>query len=150
MLILLPPIAFKLTKRICLGLQRHDESLLHHGIETGTIVRRPSGEYLEVEEPLPPAKAEILAAQIGYDLHAHHDGHDAAAIGNGHVEPVTTNGHPAVTAGAGASTAQPSGPAVRKPVGALERTRQKLENFFEYPREPAPEPPAEESTPAAH
>jgi ubiquinol-cytochrome c reductase cytochrome b subunit len=149
MLILLPPIAFKLTKRICLGLQRHDEALLHHGIETGTIRRMPVGEYIEVEEPLPPAKAEILAAQIGYDLHAHHDGHDVA-IGNGHVEPATTNGHAEVTAGTSTSAPQSSTPAVRKPVGALERTRQKLEGFFAYPREPAPEPPAEEQTPAAH
>ena len=150
MLIALPPIAFKLTKRFCLGLQRHDESLLHHGIETGTIRRMPSGEYIEVEEPLPPAKAEILAAQIGYDLHAHHDGHDGVAIGNGHVEPATTNGHAALTAGASASSGQPSARAVRKPVGVLERTRLKLEGFFEYPRESAPEPPAEDSTPSAH
>jgi ubiquinol-cytochrome c reductase cytochrome b subunit len=150
MLILLPPLAFKLTKRICVGLQRHDESLLHHGIETGTIRRMPNGEYIEVEEALPPAKAEILAAQIGYDLHAHHDGHDGAAIGNGHVEPATPNGHAAVTSGTGTPAAQPSRPVVRKPVSVLERTRQKLEGFFEYPREQAPEPPAEEQTPAAH
>jgi ubiquinol-cytochrome c reductase cytochrome b subunit len=49
----LPPIAFLVTKRICLGLQANDEELLHHGIESGTIRRLPSGEFVEETVPLP-------------------------------------------------------------------------------------------------
>ncbi|WP_257570779.1 cytochrome bc complex cytochrome b subunit [Streptomyces sp. NP160] len=47
-----PPIAFWVTKRICLGLQRRDRELALHGRETGRIVRTADGEYFEVHEPL--------------------------------------------------------------------------------------------------
>jgi ubiquinol-cytochrome c reductase cytochrome b subunit len=50
--IVIPPIAFLVAKRVCLGLQRHDRELVLHGIESGRVVRMPSGEYLEVHEPL--------------------------------------------------------------------------------------------------
>jgi ubiquinol-cytochrome c reductase cytochrome b subunit len=49
---ILPPVAFWITKRICLGLQRKDRELVLHGHETGTIVRYEHGEYIEVHEPL--------------------------------------------------------------------------------------------------
>ncbi|MBC3762348.1 cytochrome bc1 complex cytochrome b subunit [Quadrisphaera oryzae] len=47
-----PPMAFWVTKRICLGLQRRDRELALHGRETGRIVRTADGEYFEVHEPL--------------------------------------------------------------------------------------------------
>ncbi|MFD5569374.1 cytochrome bc1 complex cytochrome b subunit [Streptomyces cadmiisoli] len=47
-----PVLAFILTKRICLGLQRRDREKVLHGRETGTIKRLPHGEYIEVHEPL--------------------------------------------------------------------------------------------------
>lgn len=47
-----PVIAFILTKRICLALQRKDRELVLHGHETGRIVRFASGEYIEVHKPL--------------------------------------------------------------------------------------------------
>ncbi len=50
-LIVLPPIAFWVTRRICLGLQQRDKHTADHGYETGRIVRLASGEYLEVEAP---------------------------------------------------------------------------------------------------
>jgi hypothetical protein len=53
-LILLPPIAYVLTYRICLGLQQHDREVLEHGIETGVIRRLPQGEFIEVHQPLGP------------------------------------------------------------------------------------------------
>lgn len=43
-----PVVAFVLTKRICLGLQRKDRDIVQHGWETGRIVRLPGGEYVEV------------------------------------------------------------------------------------------------------
>jgi ubiquinol-cytochrome c reductase cytochrome b subunit len=52
--IVLPPIAYAITYRICLGLQMHDREVLEHGIETGVIRRLPSGEFIEVHQPLGP------------------------------------------------------------------------------------------------
>jgi ubiquinol-cytochrome c reductase cytochrome b subunit len=53
-LIVLPPIAYVITYRICLGLQHHDREVLEHGIETGVIRRLSSGEFVEVHQPLGP------------------------------------------------------------------------------------------------
>ncbi len=52
-LFVLPPLAYVLTKRVCYALQRSDQELLHHGIESGTIRRLPSGEFVEETVPLP-------------------------------------------------------------------------------------------------
>jgi ubiquinol-cytochrome c reductase cytochrome b subunit len=52
--IILPPLAYVITYRICLGLQQHDREVLEHGIETGVIRRLPSGEFIEVHQPLGP------------------------------------------------------------------------------------------------
>ena len=51
--IVLPPIVFVITKRFCIALQHRDEELLHHGIESGTIRRLPSGEFVEETVPAP-------------------------------------------------------------------------------------------------
>jgi ubiquinol-cytochrome c reductase cytochrome b subunit len=56
----LPVLAFILTKRICLGLQRRDRDKVLHGRETGTIKRLPHGEYIEVHEPLTQAQLHTL------------------------------------------------------------------------------------------
>jgi ubiquinol-cytochrome c reductase cytochrome b subunit len=53
-IIILPPIVYVITYRICLGLQQHDREVLEHGIETGVIRRLPSGEFIEVHQPLGP------------------------------------------------------------------------------------------------
>ncbi|MGY1813127.1 cytochrome bc1 complex cytochrome b subunit [Blastococcus sp. SYSU D00820] len=53
-LVLLPPLVYVLTYRICLGLQKHDREVLEHGIETGVIRRLPHGEFIEVHQPLGP------------------------------------------------------------------------------------------------
>jgi ubiquinol-cytochrome c reductase cytochrome b subunit len=52
LLIVGPIIAFFVTKRICLSLQRKDQAIVLHGRETGRVVRLPHGEYVEVHEPL--------------------------------------------------------------------------------------------------
>jgi ubiquinol-cytochrome c reductase cytochrome b subunit len=51
-LLIVPPIAYWVTYRICLGLQRADRAVLEHGIETGIIRRLPHGEFIEVHQPL--------------------------------------------------------------------------------------------------
>jgi ubiquinol-cytochrome c reductase cytochrome b subunit len=47
-----PVLAFVITKRICLGLQKKDREIALHGFESGRIVRLPGGEYIEVHEQL--------------------------------------------------------------------------------------------------
>ena len=47
-----PVIAFWVTKRICLSLQRHDRDLVLHGRESGRIVRTPEGRFFEAHEEL--------------------------------------------------------------------------------------------------
>jgi len=53
-LILLPPLAYYITYRVCLGLQQHDREVLAHGVETGIIRRLPDGRFVEVHQPLGP------------------------------------------------------------------------------------------------
>jgi ubiquinol-cytochrome c reductase cytochrome b subunit len=53
LLLLLPPLAYSITYRLCLGLQQHDREVLVHGIETGLIRRRADGGFVEVHQPLP-------------------------------------------------------------------------------------------------
>jgi ubiquinol-cytochrome c reductase cytochrome b subunit len=52
MLIVAPIVAFIITKRVCLSLQRKDREIALHGRESGRIIRMPHGEYIEVHEPL--------------------------------------------------------------------------------------------------
>ena len=52
--LILPPLAYVITYRLCIGLQRHDREVLEHGVETGIIKRLPSGEFIEVHQPLGP------------------------------------------------------------------------------------------------
>ena len=59
---LLPPLAFIITKRLCLSLQRSDRELVLHGTETGRLVRMPSGEFVEIHEPISPQKRFILTS----------------------------------------------------------------------------------------
>lgn len=47
-----PLLAFIITRRVCLALQKKDREIALHGFETGRIVRLPGGEYLEVHEPV--------------------------------------------------------------------------------------------------
>ncbi len=56
----LPPIAFVVTKRLCLSLQRADRELVLHGRETGRLVMMPHGEFVEVHEPISAEKAWLL------------------------------------------------------------------------------------------
>jgi ubiquinol-cytochrome c reductase cytochrome b subunit len=55
-----PVLAFVITKRVCLGLQRRDRDKVLHGRETGTIRRLPHGEYVEVHEPVAQAQLHTL------------------------------------------------------------------------------------------
>jgi len=56
-LIVLPPLAYYLAYRACLGLQQHDREVLAHGVETGILRRLPDGGFVEVHQPLGPTDA---------------------------------------------------------------------------------------------
>ncbi|WP_240771094.1 ubiquinol-cytochrome c reductase cytochrome b subunit [Nocardioides sp. GY 10113] len=58
-----PVIAFFITRRWCISLQRHDNEKLLHGYESGVLVRSPDGGYAEKHLPLPEAKAYTLTAR---------------------------------------------------------------------------------------
>jgi ubiquinol-cytochrome c reductase cytochrome b subunit len=64
-LIVLPPIAFIITKRICLSLQRRDREKLLHGYETGRVLRLPHGEFIEVHAPVNNKERAVLEAKLG-------------------------------------------------------------------------------------
>ncbi|MFF0246667.1 cytochrome bc1 complex cytochrome b subunit [Streptosporangium sandarakinum] len=54
MVFLGPAIAYYVTYRVCLGLQRSDAAVIGHGVESGVIKRLPTGEYIEVHVPPNP------------------------------------------------------------------------------------------------
>lgn len=58
-----PVIAFIITRRWCISLQRHDEGKLLHGFESGVLVRSPEGGYAEKPLPLPEGQAYTLTAR---------------------------------------------------------------------------------------
>ena len=60
--IVIPPIVFVITKRLCLSLQRADRELVLHGRETGRLVMTPEGEFIEVHEELTPEKKWTLTS----------------------------------------------------------------------------------------
>ncbi|MCI3221685.1 cytochrome b N-terminal domain-containing protein [Streptomyces sp. NP-1717] len=61
-----PVIAFVITKRICLGLQRRDAEKVLHGRESGIIKRLPHGEFVEVHQPLNQGDLHTLTAHEQY------------------------------------------------------------------------------------
>jgi ubiquinol-cytochrome c reductase cytochrome b subunit len=52
-----PVLAFLITKRICIGLQRSDRDRMLHGAESGVIDRAPSGKYSERHRPIGEGEA---------------------------------------------------------------------------------------------
>jgi quinol---cytochrome-c reductase cytochrome b subunit len=58
-----PVVAYWVTKRICLGLQRKDVHLLEHGVETGIIRQLPDGEFIEVTRPVDDDQQAVLSAR---------------------------------------------------------------------------------------
>ncbi|MFE9958841.1 cytochrome bc complex cytochrome b subunit [Micromonospora sp. NPDC005299] len=76
-LLVVPPLAYYLTYRLCLGLQQHDREVLAHGVETGIIRRLPNGRFVEVHQPLTPVDG--------------HDGHGPALDYVGWVVPKKMN-----------------------------------------------------------
>jgi ubiquinol-cytochrome c reductase cytochrome b subunit len=58
-----PAIAFFITRRWCIALQRHDNETLLHGYETGVIMRSPEGGYSEKHLAINEAKAYAITVR---------------------------------------------------------------------------------------
>jgi ubiquinol-cytochrome c reductase cytochrome b subunit len=58
-----PVLAFMITRRWCISLQRHDNETLLHGYESGVIMRDAQGGYSEKHLPLPVERAYTLTAR---------------------------------------------------------------------------------------
>jgi len=58
-----PVIAYIITKRICLGLQRKDNHLIEHGVETGIIRQLPGGEFIEETRPADDDHLAVLLSR---------------------------------------------------------------------------------------
>ncbi|WP_051342193.1 cytochrome b [Pseudonocardia spinosispora] len=65
-LFLLPPLAYWVTYRFCVGLQRGDRAVLEHGIETGIITRLPSGAFVEIHQPLGGIDSDGHPVELAY------------------------------------------------------------------------------------
>ncbi|MDO5684248.1 MAG: cytochrome b N-terminal domain-containing protein, partial [Propionibacteriaceae bacterium] len=55
-----PIIAFMITKRICIGIQRSQQERLLHGSESGAMERSATGEYHEAHVPISEDEAYTL------------------------------------------------------------------------------------------
>jgi quinol-cytochrome oxidoreductase complex cytochrome b subunit len=94
-----PPLAFEVTRRTCIGLQRKDREIVLHGHETGRIVRMPNGGYAEIHQAVDDAERARLAvvpvpATPGHaDGNGHLSGRErlrgalSRRFGTGHVAP---------------------------------------------------------------
>ena len=68
LLIVAPPIAFIITKRTCLALQRRDREKLLHGYESGRVLRLPHGEFIEVHQPLNAKELAVISSKPDYPV----------------------------------------------------------------------------------
>jgi ubiquinol-cytochrome c reductase cytochrome b subunit len=85
---ILPPIAFYITRRWCIGLQRADNDRLLHGFESGIIMRSPEGGYSERHLPISEARAYTLTARQRDEVYVPESETDE----NGVVAPGTRSG----------------------------------------------------------
>ncbi len=63
-----PVIAFFITRRWCISLQRHDQETLLHGYETGIIMRSPEGGYAERHLPIDGGRAFAMTDRDREDV----------------------------------------------------------------------------------
>ena len=75
-----PAIAFFITRRWCIALQRHDNEVLLHGYESGVIMRSAAGGYTEIHKPISEAEAYAITVR------------DRGADGAGEADGAKANG----------------------------------------------------------
>lgn len=79
-LLVLPPLAFWVTKRICLSLQRHDRDKVLHGRESGHIIRTAEGQFFEKHEPLSEYERWPLVSYNAPEPYVLGSGHDENGV----------------------------------------------------------------------
>lgn len=62
--VVLPPLAFMVTKRVCVALQEADRQRLTEGEETGEVRQTIAGGYQESHEPLDEERRYVLRARV--------------------------------------------------------------------------------------
>jgi ubiquinol-cytochrome c reductase cytochrome b subunit len=67
LVILGPIVAYFVTKRICIALQKKDREIVLHGYESGRIVKLPGGEFIEVHQPLDEYERWRLVSYESYE-----------------------------------------------------------------------------------
>ncbi len=75
-----PIIAFMITRRWCISLQRHDEETLLHGYETGIIMRSAEGGYSERHLPISETAAYTLTARERDEVYTPNGATDANGL----------------------------------------------------------------------
>jgi ubiquinol-cytochrome c reductase cytochrome b subunit len=80
MVFLGPVIAFWITRRWCISLQRHDNEMLLHGYESGIIMRSPEGGYSERHLPISDSRAYTLTARARDEVYVPGSGVDAHGV----------------------------------------------------------------------
>ncbi|MFB4315656.1 cytochrome bc complex cytochrome b subunit [Actinomadura sp. 21ATH] len=58
-----PVLAYVITKRICLGLQRKDADVIGHGVESGIILMSPEGKFSERHEPAREEERAVILSK---------------------------------------------------------------------------------------
>ncbi|GAA2018026.1 ubiquinol-cytochrome c reductase cytochrome b subunit [Catenulispora yoronensis] len=109
-----PVVAFDVTRRICLGLQRRDRDIALHGRESGVIVATEDGGFAEVHQAADPAEQWLRAS---FEEHTPlESGHGpravlSRALYGDHVDPlVPAGGRTVLTAPPGDDPPQPHSP----------------------------------------
>lgn len=80
MVFLGPLIAFWITRRWCISLQRADNDKVLHGYETGIIMRSAEGGYSERHLPISEARAYTLTARDRDEVFSVESDTDAAGV----------------------------------------------------------------------
>ena len=75
-----PVIAFIITRRWCISLQRHDNETLLHGMESGVIMRDAQGGYTEKHVPLPVERAYTLTSRDRDEIQVPEPDEDANGV----------------------------------------------------------------------
>jgi ubiquinol-cytochrome c reductase cytochrome b subunit len=88
----IPPIAFWLTRRWCISLQRSDEARLLHGYESGVIMRSPEGGYSERHLPISGSAAYTLTARDRDEVYVPPADADANGVSARHLRLMKLRG----------------------------------------------------------
>ncbi|MEV0893960.1 cytochrome b N-terminal domain-containing protein [Promicromonospora sp. NPDC050262] len=147
LLVVGPALAFEITRRVCIGLQRKDLEIALHGHETGRVVRMPNGGYADIHQPVDDAERARLTVVPVPAAPGRTDGKGrlrgserlrgalARGFGTGHVVPAAERD--AARAGAPAAGRQLEGAGGRAGVAVSKsRTRGAIRPAPRTPRTP--------------